>query len=189
MLLIKMIYGSKSRLIYHIKHLFPTRAGLTYDLRVCSDRLIIMLYGTKRETYRQIFLDSWRAYQECRPLEGVQTRIVSVILRHPEYHALLTDVERGLEQDFLPEQGRSNPYMHMSLHVGLEEMLALGEPAGIVDLFDSARRKLGETDAEHLFVDCLGEMMWQAQRAGRAPDLTALLPCVRRSLGLPEKAG
>lgn len=79
--------------------------------------------------------------------------------------------------------------MHMSLHLGLEEMLALGQPAGIVDLFDRARRKLGEAGAEHLFVDCLGEMMWQAQRAGRAPELTTLLSCVRRSLGLPEMAG
>ena len=175
--------------MYHKGPLFPTRAGLAYDLPVCSDRLIIMLYGSKRETYRQVFLDSWRAYQEGRPLEGMQTRIVAVILRHPEYHALLSDASHGLEQDFPPEQGRSNPYMHLSLHVGLEEMLALGQPAGIVDLFDSARRKLGETGAEHLFVDCLGEMMWQAQRAGRAPELTALLPCVRRGLGLPEMAG
>ena len=175
--------------MYHKGPLFPTRAGLAYDLPVCSDRLIIMLYGSKRETYRQVFLDSWRAYQEGRPLEGVQTRIVAVILRHPEYHGLLADAQRGLGQDFPPEQGRSNPYIHMSLHVALEEILALGEPAGIVDLFDSARRKLSENGAEHLFVDCLGEMMWQAQRAGRAPEPTALLSCVRRSLGLPEMMG
>ncbi|WP_346379940.1 DUF1841 family protein [Acidithiobacillus sp.] len=148
-----------------------------------------MLYGTKRETYRQVFLDSWRAYREGRPLEGVQTRIVAVIIRHPEYHALLGEAQQGLEQDFPPEQGRTNPYMHMSLHVGLEEMLALGQPAGIVELFDSARRKLGEAGAEHLFVDCLGEMMWQAQRARRAPEPAALLPCVRRGLGLPETVG
>ena len=148
-----------------------------------------MLYGTKRETYRQVFLDSWRAYREGRPLEGVQTWIVAVIIRHPEYHALLGEAQQGLEQDFPPEQGRTNPYMHMSLHVGLEEMLALGQPAGIVELFDSARRKLGETGAEHLFVDCLGEMMWQAQRARRAPEPAALLPCVRRGLGLPETVG
>ena len=148
-----------------------------------------MLYGSKRETYRQVFLESWLAYREGRPLEGVRARLVAVILRHPEYHGLLADAERGLEQDFPPEQGRSNPYMHMSLHVGLVELLALGQPAGIVDLFDEARRRLGENAAEHLFVDCLGEMMWQAQRAGCAPDMVALLACVRHGLGVPETAG
>ncbi|MFA7495564.1 MAG: DUF1841 family protein [Acidithiobacillus sp.] len=142
-----------------------------------------MLYGSKRETYRQVFLDSWQAYREGRPLAGVQTRIIAVILGHPEYHALLEDAARGLEQDFPPEQGRSNPYMHMSLHVGLLEMLAMDQPAGIVDLFAKARLKQGEEAAEHLFVDCLGEMMWQAQRDGLAPNLTALLDCVSGHLG------
>lgn len=147
-----------------------------------------MLYGSKRETYRQVFLDSWQAFREGRPLEGVQTRIVAVILDHPEYQALLEDAERGLHQDFSPEQGQSNPFLHMSLHVGLAEMLAMNQPQGIVNLYATACEKRGEHDAEHLFVDCMGEMMWQAQRAGVPPDMGTLLACVRRGLALPDPA-
>ncbi len=147
-----------------------------------------MLYGTKRETYRQIFLDSWQAFREGRPLEGVQTRIVAVILEHPEYHALLENPERGLQQDFSPEGGQSNPFMHLSLHLGLLEMLAMNQPQGIVSLYKTACEKRGTHDAEHLFVDCMGEMMWQTQRAGVTPDLVALLACVRRGLALPDPA-
>ena len=147
-----------------------------------------MLYGSKRETYRQVFLDSWRAFRAGRPLEGVQTRIVEIILEHPEYQALLEDAERGLERDFPPEQGQSNPFLHMSLHLGLAEMLAMQQPQGIVPLYALACEKRGKVDAEHLFVDCLGEMMWQAQRQGASPDMAAMLACVRRGLGLPDLA-
>lgn len=140
-----------------------------------------MLYGSKRETYRQVFIDQWQRYRRGLPLDGIGQRIVAVVLEHPEYHALLDDPDKALAADFSPLQGETNPFAHMGLHVALLELLANAEPPGIVEAFAGLAERLKRHPAEHAFVECLGELIWQGQRAGREPDLADLLPCVRRA--------
>jgi len=139
-----------------------------------------MLYGSKRETYRQVFIEQWQRYRQGLPLDGIGRRIVAVVLEHPEYHALLDHPEQALAADFSPATGATNPFAHMGLHVALLELLANGQPAGIVEAFAGLDARLGRQAAEHVFVECLGELIWQGQRAGREPDLRELLPCVQR---------
>ncbi len=145
-----------------------------------------MLYGTRRETYRQIFLDCWRRYREGRPLEGLEERIVSVILDHPEYQTLLGDEERALTAEFFPETGDTNPFAHMSLHVALLELLASGSPPGILPEYQRLRARMDAHAVDHVFLECLGEMLWQAQRDSRTLRIQELLPCVRRLAGNGE---
>ena len=142
-----------------------------------------MLYGSRRETYRQLFVDYWRRFRTGQPLDAMAQRVVDVIRAHPEYHALLENPELALEADFPPELGQSNPFAHMALHVALLELLATGQPPGIVQAYARLRARHGEAAAAHLVVDCLGELIWQAQCAGREPELNALLPCMRAAEG------
>jgi len=149
-----------------------------------------MLYGSKRETYRQIFVEVWQRYQRQEALDAMEKRMVSVILAHPEYHPLLEDPDLALSADFSPESGRSNPFAHMGLHIALLELLAADQPPGMVQLFERLRSRYDQEVAEHRVVECLGALLWQAQREGRSPDLKGLLPCLRRSLGWdPEGEG
>ena len=138
-----------------------------------------MLYGSRRETYRQVFVDYWQRFRAGQPLDAMAQRVVQVIQAHPEYHALLEDPELALGADFPPELGQSNPFAHMSLHVALLELLATGQPPGMVQAYARLRAQHGEQVAEHLVVDCLGELIWQAQRAGTEPDLHGLLSCMQ----------
>jgi len=147
----------------------------------------MMLYGNKRESYRQVFVDSWEAYRQGRPLAGVMALIVPVILRHPEYQALLASPDAVLDRDFPPEAGQGNPFMHMALHVSLEEFLALDQPAGIAALYARGRQKMAAHALQHVFVECLGEAIWQAQRNAAAPDFAAMLHCVERQLALARR--
>ncbi|MEY2342896.1 DUF1841 family protein [Acidithiobacillus sp. IBUN Pt1247-S3] len=142
-----------------------------------------MLYGSRRETYRQLFVDYWQRFRAGQPLDAMAQRVVDVIRVHPEYHALLENPDLALEADFPPELGQSNPFAHMSLHVALLELLATGQPPGIVHAYERLRAQQGEMAAQHLVVDCLGELIWQAQRAGREPELDALLPCMQAAEG------
>jgi hypothetical protein len=142
-----------------------------------------MLYGSRRETYRQVFVDTWARFRAGQPLDAMGERIVSVLQRHPEYHALLADRDLALAADYPPELGMSNPFAHLSLHIALLELLASGQPPGIVQEFAELCARHGRDAAEHLVVDCLGELIWQAQRDGRDPDLGALLPCLRAASG------
>jgi hypothetical protein len=42
------------------------------------------------------------------------------------------------------------------------------------------RRRQSLHDAHHEVMECLGRMMWEAQRAGRPPDGAAYIDCVQR---------
>jgi hypothetical protein len=69
----------------------------------------------------------------------------------------------------------------MGLHLGLREQLATNRPAGIVQEHARLTRRMASAHAaEHRMVDALAETLWEAQRAGRAPDEQASLERQRR---------
>jgi hypothetical protein len=87
----------------------------------------------------------------------------------------------ALSREFTVEQGQVNPFLHMGLHLGLREQLATNRPAGIAQEHARLTRRLASAHAaEHLMVDALAETLWEAQRAGRAPDEQAYLERLRR---------
>ncbi|MFP4273019.1 MAG: DUF1841 family protein [Halothiobacillaceae bacterium] len=139
------------------------------------------MYGNDRNALRQRFIDAWTKSRERRPLDPLETIIVDVVALHPEYHALLEDGEKALERDWLPENGQTNPFLHLSMHVAVREMVLAGRPEGIAEeykrLCDHFRDVM---EAEHAIMDHLAEAMWQAQRSGREPDQAAFLEAVRQ---------
>jgi hypothetical protein len=107
-----------------------------------------------------------------------------VILLHPEYHPLLDDRDRNVERDFGPEQGVLNPFLHLSLHLAIEEQLSIDQPPGIALAYRKLAATLGdEHHAKHALLECLGETVWNAQRAGAALDGAAYLRCVSERVG------
>jgi hypothetical protein len=139
------------------------------------------MFNPSREQVRNFFFDAWRKYREGRPLEGLETVGVEVMLTHPEYHHALDDPDRFLDREYTPEDGQANPFLHMSLHVAIEEQLAIDQPPGIRAEFDRILADRGDRhDALHAVLECLGEVVWAAQRTRAAPDGAAYLECVRR---------
>jgi hypothetical protein len=87
----------------------------------------------------------------------------------------------ALERDWTPEDGAMNPFLHLSLHLAIEEQLSIDQPPGIRAAFESRLRQDGDRHAAlHALLECLGEMLWQAQRDRRPPDGVAYLDCIRR---------
>jgi hypothetical protein len=139
------------------------------------------MFNPSREQVRSFFFDAWRKYREGRPLEGLETVAVEVMLRHPEYHQVLDDPDRFLDRDYTPEDGQANPFLHMSLHVAIEEQLAIDQPPGIRAEFERILAHRGDRhDALHVVLECLGEVVWAAQRTRAAPDGADYLECLRR---------
>src|SRR4029077_2603928 len=100
---------------------------------------------------------------------------------HPEYQAILDHVEKYRDRDYLPEFGETNPFLHMSMHLAINEQLSIDQPPGIRSSFEALRAKHGDAhDALHQVMDCLAEMVWQAQRPGTAPDGALYLDCLKR---------
>lgn len=132
-----------------------------------------------REEVRQVYLDVWRKMQQQQLLEPMEALIADVIEAHPEYHALLENSEEVRQQDFTPEQGQTNPFLHMGMHIALREQAGADRPAGIADLYRRLSASRGQHEAEHAMMECLGQNLWQAQRDGELPDESAYLECIK----------
>jgi hypothetical protein len=133
-----------------------------------------------RDELRRRYADAWRRRRAGLPLEALDVAIADVIELHPEYHALI-EAPATLQQDFTVEKGQVNPFLHLGLHLGLREQLATRRPAGIELVHARLARQLGSLhDAEHRMIEVLAETLWEAQRAGRAPDENRYLELLRR---------
>ncbi len=127
---------------------------------------------------RQVFFTTWQKYQQSLPLQGVESLLVDVILLHPEYHSVLENQDKYLDYDFPPEQGQGNPFLHMSLHVTIEEQLSMDNPPGIRDHFQSLQRKHDRHESLHILLECLAEAIWKAQRHESSDLEREYLDCV-----------
>ena len=141
------------------------------------------MFNPSRSQARELFFTTWAKYRSGHPLEGLESTALEVILLHPEYHALLSEREKSIERDYLPDSGELNPFLHMSLHLSIAEQLAIGQPPGITDIFNALVAKQGDRHtALHVVLECLGEAVWQANRSGSSPDQEAYLTCLRNQL-------
>lgn len=139
-----------------------------------------MLFGHDRDQLRRLYCEAWQAHRERLPLEPLQAEIVAVVKLHPEYQALLETPERAIDKDYSPEQGDTNPFLHMGLHLAIHEQVATDRPAGIRALYQQLLADHKDAhDLDHQLMDCLAEMIWQAQREALEPDEAAYLSCIQ----------
>ncbi len=107
---------------------------------------------------------------------------------HPEYHRLLKNPEAAVSREFLPEDGQTNPFLHLGLHLAVLEQVDTDRPPGIRALCQRIAASAGTThDAEHQIMECLAQSLWEAQRQSRPPDERAYLTCVERLAPAPRK--
>ncbi len=136
------------------------------------------MFNPSRDEVRELFFRTWRTYRQGLPLAGIDALALDVILQHPEYHGVLESPERFRDKDYVDE---SNPFLHMSLHMALEEQLSIDQPPGIRGAWEALLARTGDRRAAlHAALECLAETMWRAQRDGAPPDAVAYLSCLER---------
>jgi len=140
----------------------------------------MMFATTGRDELRRRYVDAWRRRREGLPLEPLDAQVADVIALHPEYHALL-ESPASTAADFSVEQGRINPFLHMGLHLAIREQVGTRRPPGIEQVHRRLAASLGDVHAaEHRMIEVLAEALWEAQRAGRAPDEARYLERLQR---------
>jgi hypothetical protein len=139
------------------------------------------MFDPTRDQVRQFFFDAWRKQREREVLAGLDNVAVGVMLLHPEYHPVLDDPERYRGREYRPESGDTNPFLHMSMHLAIEEQLSIDQPPGIKRELARIAARLGDRHAAcHEVMECLAETVWQAQRGGMPPDALDYLECLKR---------
>jgi hypothetical protein len=139
------------------------------------------MFQPSQHDVRTFLCGAYRKRRAGLPLSPIEMQAADWIDQHPEYHAELADEAAALAADFSVEEGRTNPFLHLSMHLSITEQISIDQPTGIrqaVELL--AARKQSLHRAHHDVMECLGEMIWQAQRSGTPPDGQAYLDCVRR---------
>jgi hypothetical protein len=139
------------------------------------------MFNPSQHDVRRFFCETWRKECEGVPLTPMESLAAQWIGEHPEYHADLADVERALAANYAVEDGRTNPFLHLSMHLTISEQCSIDQPRGIKQALELLAARRGSLhDAHHEAMECLGEMVWASQRSGLPPDGLAYLDAVRR---------
>ncbi|MBK1614284.1 hypothetical protein CKO44_12480 [Rubrivivax gelatinosus] len=139
------------------------------------------MFQPNQADVRRFFCGAYAKYREGAPVDPMEAIATRWIAEHPEYHAELADLEAALAADYRIDAGRTNPFLHLSMHLSIEEQCGIDQPTGIrqaVSLLAARRNSLH--DAHHEVMECLGEMLWTSQRSGLPPDGQAYIEAVRR---------
>ncbi|MBX3656942.1 MAG: DUF1841 family protein [Ramlibacter sp.] len=139
------------------------------------------MFSPSQADVRRFFCDVHAKTRSGAPMEALETLAGQWVAEHPEYHGDLADVETALQRQYAGDDGRTNPFLHLSMHLSISEQCSIDQPQGIrqaVELLAARRGSLH--DAHHEAMECLGQMLWESQRAGRPPDGQAYIDCVQR---------
>jgi len=139
------------------------------------------MFAPTRDEARRFLSDAWKKFRTGQPLSALEQRVVEIVSLHPEYHDLIEHADRHLDREWSPESGTMNPFLHLSLHLAVAEQLAIDQPQGLRAEYERLRTaRSDEHAALHAVLECLGEVMWQAQRTRSPPDGALYLECLRR---------
>ena len=129
---------------------------------------------------RRFFCAVFAKARSTQPLEAMETLASGWIDEHPEYHADLTDADAAVRKMFDAAEGKTNPFLHLSMHLSISEQCSIDQPRGIRQAVELLTRRCDSLhDAHHAVMECLGQMVWESQRSGRPPDGDAYIACVQ----------
>ncbi len=139
------------------------------------------MFTPSRDQVRRFLADAWRKRRDGLPATPLETMAADIIAMHMEYAPLLEEGEAALAREWTPEDGETNPFLHLSLHLAVAEQLSIDQPPGIRAAFDRLLAQRADRHAAlHDVLECLGETVWRAQRDKAPPDGAAYLECLRR---------
>jgi len=139
------------------------------------------MFSPSQADVRRFFCSVHAKSGRSEPMEALETLAGQWVAEHPEYHADLADQDAALTRQYAGDDSRTNPFLHLSMHLSISEQCSIDQPRGIrqaVELLAARRGSLH--DAHHEAMECLGKMLWESQRAGRPPDGQAYIDCVQR---------
>lgn len=143
------------------------------------------MFTPSRDQVRRFFTEAWQKRRAHLPASALEVMAADIAELHPEYHGLLESGEDALAREWTPLGGETNPFLHLSLHLAIEEQLSIDQPPGVRARFAEllVRHDGDRHDALHDVLECLGEMLWRAGQNQAPPDAAAYLACMGRAAG------
>ena len=125
------------------------------------------MFSQDRSKQREFLAKSWQKHISAQILEPLELQLALIVQKHPEYQALINDINL----EYFPEQGRTNPFLHINLHLALQDQLALNQPIGINDIYKKLIVIHSDThEVEHMMMECIAEMIFNSQKNNATLD-------------------
>ena len=119
------------------------------------------MFSQDRSKQREFLASSWQKHINGEILEPLELQLALIVQKHPEYHALINDINL----EYFPEQGKTNPFLHINLHLALQDQLALNQPIGINDIYKELIVIHSDIhEVEHMMMECIAEMIFSSQK-------------------------
>ena len=88
------------------------------------------MFAPNQEQVRRFFCEAWAKHRSASPLTPLEAQAVDWIVLHPEYHDDLADADAAVARQYTVEGGRTNPFLHLSMHLAIEEQIGADQRAG-----------------------------------------------------------
>ena len=135
------------------------------------------MFPTDRLEQRKFLAQAWQRYQSNNKLEPLEHQLAKIIEKHPEYQ----DIIKNLEDEYFPEQGKTNPFLHINLHLSLQDQLILDQPKGIQKIYNVLLKKMKDAHkVEHIMMEQIAEMIFISQKYSKPMDLQNYLESLKK---------
>ena len=139
------------------------------------------MFNPSQQDVRRFFCAVHDKSRAGQPLDALETLASQWLQEHTEYNPDLADAQAATLREYDGQDGKTNPFLHLSMHLSISEQCSIDQPRGIRQAVEFlAARRASLHDAHHEAMECLGQMLWESQRAGRPPDGAAYVECVQR---------
>jgi hypothetical protein len=139
------------------------------------------MFNPSQADVRRFFCNSYTKGRSGLALEAIEIIAVEWMDEHPEYASDFADLDSALATIGTLQEGRSNAFLHLSMHLSITEQCSIDQPRGIrqaVELLTHRHNSLHQ--AHHDAMECLGRMLQDSQSSGRTPDGASYVACVQR---------
>ena len=147
------------------------------------------MYDVNTHDVRRYFGHVWKNRLNPLQLDALQQKALRIIEAHPEYQTYLEHIEDYLDKNWTPEQGETNPFLNLSLHLSIQEQVGIDQPFGIRSIHQKLIGMHNDNwvKAEDEMMDALVETIWQAQRHNQGLDVNAYMTRLRKLVGLGQE--
>ena len=144
------------------------------------------MYDVNTHDVRRFFAQVWQLRFAPVQLDALQMKALRILQAHTEYAHILDNIEQYLDYEWTPDKGESNPFLHLSMHLSIQEQVAIDQPFGIRDIHAKLCAKHNDdwVAAEHEMMEALAETLWEAQRFGRGLDVNNYMTKLRKLIDL-----
>ena len=134
------------------------------------------MFTSDRSKQRQYLKQAWEKYTSQEQLEPLELQLSKIVEQHPEYQNLI----KNLDSEYFPEQGNTNPYLHINLHLTLQDQIIMDQPKGIRDIHSQLIVKIKDAhEVEHMMMEHIAEMIFNAQKNNAAFDLDGYIKALK----------